>query len=749
MFITGGLGISTSVACPGQAWTYGRCKERMKYWHLTLATLLLISLPAIALTNMIIVNTSDAQIIQENQEMMEGLAADIERHLESAKNDRISLLGTLVDSPNVADDASAVVDDFYGGDPAANERESLSSLVETLTYGSTRGATVLLLDPEYGAIVLAPSRSHLEGYVPLNATTLAAAIDGYVYVYLPNLPWEADPSIVLAEPIRDGSTTAVAIFVILVQGPELEALLRTQIDLGSGGGTYLVGPDGRMFTSSPNGDDLGNLTTSKGALKALEGSSGFHVTENSDRVLEVYEYVHSWDLAMVVEKDADKEGESGLWVVQMSALASGAIVAGALVVIAIVLSKNLNRDLGSLVKWSKDVGDGKWDAPLELGPTAEFQDLEMSFKQMVRDMVKHQSQLRTAEHRFSSLFMNSLDPVYIARSDGRIYDLNPAGERVLGLPKLKDGTYGYSLEELFLDDEPRREFIGRLEREGAVASFEAHMRLPSGREVFVLVSSIRRMDDSGRTLAYQGVIHDITDRKRFEEALVDAKNEAEFYCDVMSHDLNNAVQGLGGYLELCNLANDLEDVNQFLPFAHEQMSRASDLLRNVRRLSHLGSQAVEMKELDLRKTLVKSVWSVERAHAHDTIDFRLDIPEEDPRVMGEAFVEDVFVNLLDNAIKYDPHDEKVVDIQVMRVEVDGTARWRVRVSDRGPGVADRDKQTIFGRFERRALKEYGTGLGLSIVVKAVERSGGRTWVEDRVQGDHTQGATFVVELLAA
>ncbi|NIP35548.1 MAG: histidine kinase, partial [Thermoplasmata archaeon] len=55
----------------------------------------------------------------------------------------------------------------------------------------------------------------------------------------------------------------------------------------------------------------------------------------------------------------------------------------------------------------------------------------------------------------------------------------------------------------------------------------------------------------------------------------------------------------------------------------------------------------------------------------------------------------------------------------------------------------------FGRFERRALKEYGTGLGLSIVVKAVERSGGRTWVEDRVPGDHTQGAVFVVELMAA
>jgi PAS domain S-box-containing protein len=650
-------------------------KKGMKYWHLTLATILLISLPAIALTNMIIVNTSDDQILDANRSMMEGLASDLEEGLEEHRRNRNALLGTLSGTQDIDTDANAVVEDFYGGDPAPAERERISNLIESLTFGNNRGATIVMLDPNYGAIVLAPAKPHLEGYVPLNSTVMTKALEGPSRFYLPSLPWVADPSIALSEPVKNDAGATLAVFVILVQGPELVGHLDTNNDLGDEGGVYLVGPDGRLFTSGPNGESAGNVTSSKGALKALEGSSGYHVTENSDRVLEVYEYVNTWDLALVVEMDA-AEGESGLRVIQMSAAAAGAIVAGALVVIAVVLSKNLNRDLGSLVSWSKDVGEGKWDAELELGPTDEFQDLEASFKQMVRDMAKHQSQLRLAERRFSSLFINSLDPVYIARSDGRIQELNPSGEGVLGLPKLEDGTYGYSLEELFVDDGARREFIGRLEREGAVAGFEARILLPSGRELFVLVSAIRRVNENGRTLSYQGVIHDITDRKRFEEALVEAKNEAEFYCDIMSHDLNNAVQGLGGYLELCNLANDLDDVNQFLPYAHEQMSRASDLLRNVRRLSHLGSQDVELKDMDLRKTLVKAVWAVERGHAHEKIDFRLDLPDEDPMVLGEAFVEDVFINLMDNAVKYDPHDEKIVDVQVTRVEVDGTDRWR-------------------------------------------------------------------------
>jgi signal transduction histidine kinase len=117
--------------------------------------------------------------------------------------------------------------------------------------------------------------------------------------------------------------------------------------------------------------------------------------------------------------------------------------------------------------------------------------------------------------------------------------------------------------------------------------------------------------------------------------------------------------------------------------------------------------------------------------------------------MGEEFLEDVFMNLLDNAVKYDKHEHKVVEVEADRMDAPDGARWQFRIKDRGAGVMDRDKRTIFGRFERRALSEYGTGLGLSIVAKATDRCGGRAWVEDRVPGDHSQGACFVVELTAA
>jgi PAS domain S-box-containing protein len=722
----------------------------MKYLHLTIIIMLLISLPAIALTNTVIVQSARSEFMASNEARMEGIAANLEGNIDNFLLDRQDLVSTLAEEPSVPMDVKAIIDDFYGGTSATDERDRISSLMDAYTYGRYDRSTLVLMDGTNGAIVLCPSEATFEGYIPLNGSELDAAREARSSFYLQNLPWEASPSFVLAAPIMDAFDQTVAVMAWLVETEELGTTVVSYDDLGPGGGAYLIGTDGRLLTPSPDGTIAGTVSVSEGGRKALRGGSGFLETENreNEKVLEAYEYLQNWDLALVVEMKKDV-AESGVEVVQISAAAAVIIVAGALLVISIAISKNLARDLGALVKWSSKVGDGDWEAPLELGGTNEFKELEVAFEQMVRDMEKHQSQLRVAERRFSSLFRNSLDPVYIARSDGRIMELNAAGERVLGLPKLPDGSFGYSLEELFADDDARKDFIGRLDREDAVAGFEARLLLPSRRELYVLISATRRLDDHGRTLAYQGVIHDITDRKRFEEALIEAKNEAEFYCDIMSHDLNNAVQGLGGYLELCNLASNLEDINQFLPYAHDQMARASDLLRNVRRLSRLGSQDVELSTYDLKKLLVKATWAVERVHPHDTIDIKFEAPEETMSVHGESFIEDVFINLMDNAVKYDTHETKVVEVTLKKVQIDGVDRWQVRVADRGPGVADRDKQTIFGRFERRALKEYGTGLGLSIVVKAVERSNGRTWVEDRVEGDHTQGAIFVVELVAA
>ena len=108
------------------------------------------------------------------------------------------------------------------------------------------------------------------------------------------------------------------------------------------------------------------------------------------------------------------------------------------------------------------------------------------------------------------------------------------------------------------------------------------------------------------------------------------------------------------------------------------------------------------------------------------------------RVLGDAQqLETLFLNLLDNAIKYSPKESKIIiDI------VDAGKNWKVSVTDFGEGVSDDDKPKLFERFRRvkkGAVK--GTGLGLAIVKRLIALHGGTVGVEDNPAG---QGSVFWV-----
>jgi signal transduction histidine kinase len=79
----------------------------------------------------------------------------------------------------------------------------------------------------------------------------------------------------------------------------------------------------------------------------------------------------------------------------------------------------------------------------------------------------------------------------------------------------------------------------------------------------------------------------------------------------------------------------------------------------------------------------------------------------------------------------------------------GIQYCRVMVEDNGPGISDDFKGRIFRRMLKGATNAKGMGLGLYLVKSLVESYGGRVWVEDRVLGDYTKGAKFVVLLPVA
>lgn len=122
-----------------------------------------------------------------------------------------------------------------------------------------------------------------------------------------------------------------------------------------------------------------------------------------------------------------------------------------------------------------------------------------------------------SEMRYRSLFQESRDGIYMTAKDGRIVELNPAALELLGYET--EELIGRSVLVLYADPADHLHFQREIERSGAVREFEVRLRHSDGSVLWCLVTSSARRSPAGEVLGYQGIIHDITARKRAEEQL--------------------------------------------------------------------------------------------------------------------------------------------------------------------------------------------------------------------------------------
>jgi signal transduction histidine kinase len=241
-------------------------------------------------------------------------------------------------------------------------------------------------------------------------------------------------------------------------------------------------------------------------------------------------------------------------------------------------------------------------------------------------------------------------------------------------------------------------------------------------------------------------IRDVTERKWAEEELKDAKAQAELYLDLMGHDINNMHQIALGYLEMARDIPASGERNEFLDKSVEVLQRSTQLIKNVRKLQKLHEGVFQTQEVDVPAVL-RDVQREFGALPDKTVTLDLN-GFKHCQVRASELLYDVFSNLVSNAIKHTGEKASIL-MELDVVKEEGYRYCRVVVEDDGPGIPIDFKAIIFNRALKGTTKAKGMGLGLYLVKSLVESYGGRVWVEDRVPGDHSQGARFVVLLPAA
>jgi two-component system, chemotaxis family, sensor kinase Cph1 len=175
-----------------------------------------------------------------------------------------------------------------------------------------------------------------------------------------------------------------------------------------------------------------------------------------------------------------------------------------------------------------------------------------------------------------------------------------------------------------------------------------------------------------------------------------------------------------------------------------------DLLNSLLQFSRLGRAELLLESVDLQDLVQQVIDTLNITRPQNFIEFRL--PRLLPTIKGDRTqINELFTNLISNAIKYNDQPQKWVEIgwlKADRVETNpvGSNLLTFYVRDNGIGIAEEYLNKIFQIFRRlHGRDEFGggTGAGLTIARKIVERHGGRMWAES-IPG---QGSTFYFTLM--
>lgn len=227
---------------------------------------------------------------------------------------------------------------------------------------------------------------------------------------------------------------------------------------------------------------------------------------------------------------------------------------------------------------------------------------------------------------------------------------------------------------------------------------------------------------------------------------VEAERTRNALLSSVSHDLRTPLAVVTGALSsVLDSWQTLDEATRtdLIHNAYTEAERLSRLLSNILEMTRLEAGGMQLhKEWQSLEEVVGAALTRLEGRLQDR-DLVIDVPPDLPLVPFDAvLIEQVLINLLENALKYTPSDS-VISLRARAVGTPTPTELQVQVADRGPGVKPGEEEAIFGKFARgTATAASGVGLGLTISQGIVQIHGGRIWAEQRPGG----GALFTFTL---
>ncbi len=363
----------------------------------------------------------------------------------------------------------------------------------------------------------------------------------------------------------------------------------------------------------------------------------------------------------------------------------------------------------------------------------DVEKLERSIRYCI-EQSRMLKKVKTSETKFKSIFENSHDVIYISNEAGKMLDINKSAERLFGYTR--EEILAMDALQLYSNVQDREKFIKEISLNGSCANFEVVLLDKFGEKKYCTLTANIQKTDEGEVY-YQGIIHDMTMRKKVEHDLIIAEKLAIAgkIARTLAHEVRNP---------LTNINLSVEQLEEYI--VDENYTPYFEIIkRNSKRINALVTELIE----NSKPTELNGVTVLVETILQNTVDLARDraklkniqiITEFDWKdemiVADESKLTIAFLNILINAIEAVEANKGVIRIAANS----GNKKCFITIEDNGCGIDDDHLTKVFDPYF--TSKATGMGLGLATTRNIIQTHRGKI----ELQTELNKGTTFNIEL---
>ncbi|MCP2520165.1 PAS domain S-box protein [Candidatus Aminicenantes bacterium AC-335-K20] len=348
-------------------------------------------------------------------------------------------------------------------------------------------------------------------------------------------------------------------------------------------------------------------------------------------------------------------------------------------------------------------------------------------------------ELKISESKYRTLFEHSGTIIFMINKEGIITAVNNKGIEFLNLPREEIENKMNVFE--FLPPEEKKRIrlimIKRLKGENIPSEYEVNFFVKGGEKRIGRIN----VELVPGTQNFIVSLTDITEQKKLEQQLIQSEKIATVrqMLGGITHQLNNPLSTLMGYVEMLLNTEVSEDIKQKLMIIYENAERCGKIIKDLTNL--IAGKPFEKVYMDINDLIEKTVDIKEYELKLDNIKVIKELDPSVPRIMADSSqIQQVLINLINNAqdVLRDKKDKKEIRIRTYFDE----KNIYISVKDNGPGIKKELLNQIFSPFFTTYNDRSHLGLGLSVSSKIIEDHKGKITVNSELG----KGAEFIIKL---